>query len=218
MKIATIIPAHNEEKSIGPIVRVAKENELIDEVIVVDDGSSDTTSEVAEKNGARVIKLKNNQGKGRALEEGVKNTKADVLLFLDADLIKLSEDHLTMLLQPVIKGEADMTVGAIDRKMFGTFLNEWFRKTESPFSGMRAIKRSFWNRIPNNYKKKFYIESAITYFAKRDKIKVQPFVLEGVRHIIKEKKLGFWQGTKSRWAMNFQIVMVNLVLRLRHES
>ena len=218
MKIVAIIPAHNEEKSIGPIVRVAKENELIDEVIVIDDGSFDTTSEVAEKNGARVIKLKNNQGKGKALEQGVKNTKAELLLFLDADLIKLTRNHLTMLLQPVIKGEADMTVGAIDRKMFGTFLNEWFRKTESPFSGMRVIKRSFWNRIPNNYKKKFYIESAITYFAKRDKIKIQPFVLEGVRHIIKEKKLGFWQGTKSRWAMNFQIVMVNLILRLKHES
>ena len=218
MKIATIIPAHNEEKSLGLIVRVAKSNDLVNEVIVVDDGSTDSTSDIARDNGARVIKLDTNQGKGKALEIGVKSTKAELLLFLDADLIGLTKEHLTMLLEPVIKGKADMTVGAIDRKMFGTFLNEWFRKTESPFSGMRAIKRSFWNRIPESYKKKFYIESAITYFAKRDKIDVHPFVLEGVRHIIKEKKLGFWKGTKARWSMNAQIVIINLVLRLKHGS
>ncbi len=218
MKIATIIPAHNEEKSLGPIVRVAKRNNLIDEVIVVDDGSVDLTSKIAQDNGAKLIRLEKNQGKGKALEIGVKGTKADLLLFLDADLINLNKEHLTMLLKPVIEGKADMTVGAIDRKMFGNFLNEWFRKTESPFSGMRAIKRSFWDRIPENYKRKFYIESAITYFAKRDKINVQPFVLEEVRHIIKEKKLGFWKGTLARWNMNYQIVVVNLVLRLKRGS
>jgi len=122
---------------------------------------------------------------------------------------------LTMLLEPVLKGGADMTVGAIDRKMFGTFLNECFRKTESPFSGMRIIKRSFWEQIPGKYKKKFYVESVITYLAKKSKLKVQPFVLQGVRHIMKEKKMGFWQGTGARWKMNAQIVFINFVLRMR---
>jgi len=218
MKIAAIIPAYNEEKSISPIIRAAKENDLISEVIVVDDGSSDATSEIAQENGVEVVKIENNQGKGNALEMGVQETKADILLFLDADLVGLTSQHLTMLLEPVLQGSAEMTVGAIDRKMFRTFLNEWFRKTESPFSGMRAIKRSFWEKIPKKYKKKFYIESVITYLAKKNNIKVQPFVLEGVRHITKEKKMGFWEGSKARWKMNWQIVLINFTLRLKSKD
>jgi len=217
-KVAAIIPAHNEEKSISPIIGVAKENDLINEVIVVDDGSSDATSEVARENGVKVVRIENNQGKGNALEVGVQETDANILLFLDADLIGLTSKHLTMLLEPVLQETVDMTVGAIDRKMFGTFLNEWFRKTESPFSGMRAIKRSFWKQIPKKYKKKFYIESVITYLAKKNHLKVQPFVLEGVRHIIKEKKMGFWEGTKARWKMNWQIILINFALRLKNKN
>jgi len=215
MKIAAIIPAYNEEKSIEPVIRVAKENDLVDEVIVVDDGSFDATTEIARKNGAKVVRIENNQGKGNALETGVQKTDADILLFLDADLVGLTPQHLTMLLEPVLQGVAEMTVGAIDRKMFRTFLNEWFRKTESPFSGMRVIKRSFWEKVPKKYKKKFYIESVITYLAKKNNLKVSPFVLEGVRHITKEKKMGFWEGSKARWKMNWQIVSINLVLRLK---
>ncbi len=215
MKVATIIPAYNEEESIGPVVRVARENNLINEVIVVDDGSSDATSEIARENEAKVVRIENNQGKGKALEIGVQQTKADLLLFLDADLVGLTSQHLTMLLEPVLKGSADMTVGAIDRKMFRTFLNEWFRKTESPFSGMRAIKRSFWEKIPKKYKKKFYIESVITYLAKKNNLKVVPFVLGGVRHITKERKMGFWEGSKARWKMNWQIALINIVLRFK---
>ena len=218
LKVAVIIPAHNEEKSISPIIMVAKENDLINEVIVVDDGSSDATSEIAKRNEVRVVRTENNQGKGNALEVGVQETDAGILLFLDADLIGLTSQHLTMLLEPVLEGSVDMTVGAIDRKMFGTFLNEWFRKTESPFSGMRAIKRSFWEQISKKYKKKFYIESVITYLAKKNNLKVQPFVLKGVRHIIKEKKMGFWEGTKARWKMNGQIVLINLILRLKTKN
>jgi glycosyltransferase involved in cell wall biosynthesis len=215
MKVAAIIPAYNEEKSIGPVVRAAKDNNLIDEVIVVDDGSFDMTSVIAQDSGGRVVRTENNQGKGRALEKGVQSTDANILLFLDADLIGLTPKHLSMLLEPVMRGEVEMTVGAIDRKMFGTFLNEWFRKTESPFSGMRVIKRSFWEEVPGRYKKKFYVESVITYLAKKNKMRTQPFVLEGVKHIVKENKMGFWKGSKARWKMNGQIILINLALRFR---
>jgi len=215
MKVAAIIPAYNEEKSIGPVVMAAKDNNLIDEVIVVDDGSSDTTSDIAQESGGKIVRTEKNQGKGRALDKGVQSTDADILLFLDADLIGLTPKHLTMLLEPVMRGEVKMTVGAIDRKMFGTFLNEWFRKTESPFSGMRVIERSFWEEIPKRYKKKFYVESAITYLAKRNKMRTQPFVLEGVRHIVKESKMGIWKGSKARWRMNGQIILINIALRVR---
>ena len=62
-KVAVIIPAYNEEKTIGSVVKVAMDNGLmtmIDEVIVVDDGSSDMTAENAQKMGASIIKIKSN--------------------------------------------------------------------------------------------------------------------------------------------------------------
>ncbi len=215
MKVAAIIPAYNEAKTISAVVKVAKSNILIDEVFVVDDGSLDKTAAVAREVGANVVRIKNNQGKGRALEIGVQRVDSEILLFLDADLVGLTSGHIDNLLKPVMSGEADMTVGAIDRKMFGIFLDSWLRRTESPFSGMRAIKRDFWDKIPKCYKKKFYIESAITYLAKENKLRIKPLILDGVNHIIKEKKMGFWKGTKERCKMNAQIILINLFLKMK---
>jgi len=70
MKTVAIIPAYNEEKSIGNVLDMVVNHPLIDEVIVVDDGSVDSTSLVAKNhNASRVITLKENVGKGKALAQ-----------------------------------------------------------------------------------------------------------------------------------------------------
>lgn len=218
MKTAVIIPAYNEEKTLGPIIETAQKSPLVEEVVVVDDGSFDRTAEIAEDYKAKLIKNKNKLGKGRALNRGVANSQAEVLLFLDADLVNLKPQHLDDLLRPVLEQGYDMSVGAVDRSQIGNFLNRIFQRVESPFSGMRVLKRSFWESIPEKLKKDFYIESVITYLAKKNNLNVFPLVLEGVEHITKESKLGFWPGTKARWAMNFQIIFINLVLRLSFKN
>ena len=214
MKTAVIIPAHNEEKTIADVIKAVRDCGLLDEIIVVDDGSFDRTAEIAERAGARVVGSKENLGKGEALELGVGESNAEILLFLDADLVNLEAGHIRDLLNPVLEQGYDMSVGAVDRSQLSNIFNKVFQKIESPFSGMRVIKRSFWETIPEKRKRDFYVESAITYLAKKRKMKVSPLVLEGVRHITKEKKLGFWEGTKARWKMNFQIIFINLALRL----
>jgi len=214
MKTAVVIPAHNEEKTIGDVIKAVRDCGILDELIVVDDGSFDRTAEIAKKAGARVLRSKENLGKGEALKAGVKASDAEILLFLDADLVNLKAGHIKNLLEPVLSRGFDMSVGAVDRSQIGNFLNRIFQKVESPFSGMRVIKRSFWETIPEKRKKDFYVESTITYLAKKRKMKVFPLVLGGVRHITKENKLGFWEGTKARWKMNFQIIFINLALRL----
>jgi glycosyltransferase involved in cell wall biosynthesis len=218
MKTAVVIPAYNEEKTIANVIKAAKQSQLLDEIIVVDDGSFDRTKEIAQDLGIRVISNPENLGKGEALMKGVEITDADVLLFLDADLIGFNTNHIDKLLIPVLEKDYDMSVGAVDRSQMGNFLNRIFQKVESPFSGMRVIKRSFWEEVPEKYKKDFYVESVITYLAKKRKLKVFPLVLYGVRHVVKEKKMGFWQGTKERWKMNFQIVFINLALRLNFRN
>ena len=69
MKISAIIPAFNEEPRIGNVLDVVKEMELIEEIIVVDDGSTDNTYKVAIKKGVKVIRLDSNKGKGAAILE-----------------------------------------------------------------------------------------------------------------------------------------------------
>ncbi len=216
MKTAAIIPAYNEEKSLGDVLNVVVGHPLIGEVIVVDDGSKDSTSVVAKAhNVSRVITLNENGGKGRALDIGVQNTEADIILFLDADLIGFRQIHVTNLIKPVIDKECEMTVGAIDRSKLSSALNRKLNRIESPFSGMRAIKRNVWDIVPEAYKNKFYIETAITYLAKKKGIKVKPMVLTGVTHIIKEKKMGFWKGHWARWKMHWNIIWASILLRIK---
>lgn len=95
-KTAAIVAALNEEKNIGNVLKVLLNSDVIDEVIVVDDGSTDKTADISRGEGAKVISLpkKGGSGKGNAMVQGVKNTDAEVVSFFDADLIGLTEDHI----------------------------------------------------------------------------------------------------------------------------
>jgi hypothetical protein len=84
---------------------------LIEEVIVVDDGSSDATSAiVAGFAGVRLITLPQNRGKTAALATAIAQAKGPLLLLVDADLIGLSREDLTALIQPVLRGRADLSI------------------------------------------------------------------------------------------------------------
>ena len=71
--VSIVIPAYNEEATVAQVVTVARKLEYVDEVIVVDDGSSDRTVEEAKSAGATVISHITNEGKGSAIKTGFKN-------------------------------------------------------------------------------------------------------------------------------------------------
>lgn len=213
-KVAAIVPAFNEEKTIGKVIEALLAVPEIDEIIVVDDGSNDKTSQIAQKFKVKLIRLKENIGKGQALEIGSRATQAKILLFTDADLLKIKPSHFQKLLEPVLKNQVEMTVGSVDRSNFSKIFRWILLKVESPVAGMRVLKREFWEKIPEEYKKRYFVESALTYFAKKYKIKTKFFILDGVSHLIKEKKYGFVFGTKARAKMFAEIVLVNILLRL----
>lgn len=214
MKISAIIPAFNEEKTIASIIKEVKSNPLISEVIVVDDGSLDKTFDVAKKSKARVIKILKNEGKGEAMERGVKETDAPILMFIDADLINFNSCHIDLMLKPIILGEAEMSLGAIDRSKLGKIFSWFIEKTEMPFCGTRVLKRDFWLTIPDKYKKRYYVESALGYYAKKRNLRLKTVVLRGVKHVVKEKKYGLWEGAVARTKMFSQMLIINLVLRI----
>ena len=86
-----IVPAFNEEKNIEEVLKVLMGSKDLDEVILVDDGSTDKTAKIAEKLGAKVVKLQKNEGKGNAMKQGFKAANASVGIFFDADLIGLTK-------------------------------------------------------------------------------------------------------------------------------
>jgi glycosyltransferase involved in cell wall biosynthesis/CheY-like chemotaxis protein len=109
-RLTAIIPAYNEQVAIGSIVLNAMMH--VDRVIVIDDGSTDKTAEVAVLAGAELIKHKTNMGKGKALKTGFEAAKdAEIILTLDADGQHKTAD-IPKLLKPIIDGEADIVNGS----------------------------------------------------------------------------------------------------------
>src|SRR5215213_4508522 len=108
LRVAAIVPAYNEEATVTEVLSALKATPGIDEILVVSDGSTDGTVEIARSLGLRTIHLRENQGKGRAMAIGVAHTDAPILLFVDGDILNLTKDLLTRLIEPVVSGRSDM--------------------------------------------------------------------------------------------------------------
>lgn len=198
MKISLIIPAYNEEKTICDVIYVAQNNPFIDEIIVVNDGSTDKTPIIAKRMGVNLINFKENKGKGYALYEGVKASVGDIIVFLDADLIDLKPFHITELIRPIIEGEYLTTCGIFEKGRFATDLSHKL----TPFlSGQRAMIRSLWENFKFDPEIRYGFEITLSDYFWRNRIKVKYVVLEGVTQLMKEEKIGTKEGRKSRFRM-----------------
>lgn len=110
MKISVIIPAFNEERSIGKVITDIPK-ELVHEIIVVDNACTDRTVEVAESAGARVVR-EERRGYGYACLAGIAALNApDIVVFLDGDYSDYPAE-MSMLVQPILSGEAEMVIGS----------------------------------------------------------------------------------------------------------
>ena len=109
-KISVIIPAYNEEESLPHVLNDLPQDRL-HQIIVVDNRSTDRTSEVARANGAKVVYEKR-QGYGQACLSGMDALDApDIVVFLDGDYSDYPEE-IDLLLEPILRGEADFIVGS----------------------------------------------------------------------------------------------------------
>jgi glucosyl-3-phosphoglycerate synthase len=156
LTVSVIIPAFNEERTVSHVVKVVKSLNYIKEVIVVDDGSTDQTAQMALDAGATVINHLKNRGKGAAIKTGFKNSKGDIVVFLDADLHNLTKNQVDNIIKPIMNGEADITktkfkreAGRVTELTAKPLLNFFFPeiKFDQPLSGQFAAKRSFLNKI-----------------------------------------------------------------------
>lgn len=144
-KVSAIIPAYNEEEKIGEVVEETKKH--VDEVIVVDDGSTDETREEAERAGARDLLNQEKKGYIGAIKTGFKEAKGDIIVTLDGDGEHRPED-IPRLIAPIVRGEADLVLGSREDPLsirFSERLLNWlanFRvNVRDSGTGFRALQR-----------------------------------------------------------------------------
>ncbi|MEN6370633.1 MAG: glycosyltransferase family 2 protein [Armatimonadota bacterium] len=191
-RVAVLIPAYNEADRIADTIKAARGIEGIDEILVIDDGSTDDTSGQAEAAKAdRVVVLPSNKGKGKALEAGIAATDAGIILMLDADLAS-SAKAAEALLEPVTSGRADMTIAVLPSvKNSGGFgfavgLARWGiqkftgETMSAPLSGQRALKKEIVERM-GGFDYGFGVETGLTIDAFKMGYKVEE-VPVGISH------------------------------------
>ncbi len=155
-KVSVIIPAYNEEDTVGKVVEVVKKVSFVDEIIVVNDGSKDNTEAEAAKAGAIVINHETNKGKGEALNTGFKEAECDIIAFIDADIYNLTSKKVEAMIRPILEGKAEITKtkfaresGRVTELTAKPLLNFFFPEIsfEQPLSGQFAARKEILKKI-----------------------------------------------------------------------
>ncbi len=208
---AAIVPAYNEEKTVGDVVKTLVASGAFREVIVVSDGSTDGTARAAREAGATLVhELAGNRGKGAALAHGVMHTDAPVVCFFDADLRNLTAAHVGALLAPVASGKEYMHVGLRDRGPFWTALSSVLPLV----SGERALRRELFDGLPGRYLAGFKVETALNYFCKANGLAVGALPLPGLSIRRKYQKVGVLRAAAQYCRMWAQVAAAMIEVRL----
>jgi glycosyltransferase involved in cell wall biosynthesis len=209
--IAAILPAYNEEGNIAPVLQVLHDTEILDEILLVDDGSTDHTAGIMHQAAAQdkrmqVIQHEKNQGKGQAIFTGWAATCAPILLLLDADLKNLTPGHLRDLLDPVIDHRADMTLGLFIGGHLTTDLSHWI----TPFlSGQRGLRSDLMKQVSREAAAGYGFEVALSIAARQGGYRTRNVPLKGMWHPsseIRPERGGFWPGFVWKLRMYRQII------------
>jgi glycosyltransferase involved in cell wall biosynthesis len=219
--IAAIIPTYNEEINVAGILEVLHATTILDEVIFVDDGSSDRTVEILQRAASmdqrfRVIQHEKNSGKGQAIFSGWAATNASILLLLDADLKNLTPYHIQALLDPVIDNHTDMTLGLFRGGHFNTDFSHWI----TPFlTGQRGLRAELLKYVSREASAGYGFEVALTVAARQKGYRKRAVTLKGVWHpsSTTRSERGFWYGAYWKARMYGQILRAwYLATRERH--
>lgn len=210
--VAAVIPAHDDESpTIGSVVGAAVQAGTVDEVIVVDNEASRATVELAQTAGASVVPCQE-LGKGQAMAAGVAATEAEIILFLDADLIGLTVDHVDRLVGGV-DTRVGMTMGLFDR---GPIQNWWFVNSLPILTGQRALWRQLFEALDAEDYKGYKVEAALNSLCAALNVPTEAFVCDGLWHRTKEEKLATpTLGFATKQAMLLTAVWGYASFRLR---
>jgi glycosyltransferase involved in cell wall biosynthesis len=213
--VTAVVAAFNEADRLGAVLDVLRSYPGFDEVITVDDGSTDRTSEVAASHGIHVIKHTGNLGKGRAIANGISAARGDIIFCSDADITGLTHEIIEEIIAPVCEGRVDMSIGMQGSKIYSTRPILFFTPL---LSGQRAFTKEFWTRIPDTFKERFRVETALNFYAIHAGKSLQCKTYPDLRQKIKEDKYGFADGFLRRMSMYGDIIAANWMLHTRRFS
>lgn len=208
--ICCIIPAHNEESTVGDVVRAVVDSRAFDVVLCVDDGSSDATAERASAAGVPVLQLSPNRGKGEAMVAGIEALGARRhagVGFVDADLMGLEPHHVSAMRRGFDYG-FDQSIA----------LKDWGARNplnlRTPLiSGQRIVSQKVLAGVPRDCFRGYGIETGINDASDRAGGRVFLTVMRGVRGRSKREKSGLWTGLRGDVRMHWQLGTVARALR-----
>lgn len=196
IKISVIVPCYNEEMKVAGVLRDLLKIKTIYEVIAVNDGSTDGTLKVLNtfNNKIRIVSYKKNKGKGNAMAEGIKKAKGEIIVFMDAHLENLNSSHLNSLTYPLIRGQADITLGS----QLGRY---------DPLIKITG-QRAYWRKdivplVTKMSKERYGVEVYLNHSLRRKRIKMVR--LKGMKHLLKHEKMPLSQMPSQFWNEGVEI-------------
>lgn len=205
-KISAIICAYNEASTIKDVVTKVSDY-FFDEVIVINDGSTDKSDEILKEISKfydfRYIVLPENKGKGFAMVTGIENTSSEIVVFIDADLSNLNDLHFFQLINPLIKKEADMVLGQASETLIKYNANPF-----KSLTGQRALLRKDILIIIDKMKQsRFGVETLINLHYKSEGKTVKHVRLQDLKHPTKFTKVSKQQALIEFIKEGHQIIL-----------
>lgn len=185
-RVSAVVPAYNEQKTIYRVLSALKKSPRIDEIICINDGSTDNTvKQIKRIKGLTFINLKKNHGKGYAVARGVYKAQGDIIVFLDADLHNLSEHLIEQITTPLLTNQYRVAIG------YPSYYS--FDRLFKPLSGQRAyFKKDLLPYLGKLEKKGYGIELYLNHIFRKSKIKI--FALDGMKYSLKIEKQLSWDA------------------------
>jgi glycosyltransferase involved in cell wall biosynthesis len=186
--VSIVICAYNEEPTIKNVIESCHRFNPESEIVLVDDGSQDATQQIVEDLQKDIpisyIRMNENKGKSYAMVVGVENSRRDIILFFDADITNIKQEHFNHLLAPIFNAEADMVLGQPSETLIDYRIN--------PFKGLtgeRALLKKDIEPILEDIRDiRFGVETYINLHFQAHGKKLKYRVLEGLTHPTKYEK------------------------------
>ena len=211
LSVSCLIPAYNEGANIGRVLEVVEKLSFLDEIIVIDDGSSDNTSEVVQQhqkknNALKLISSSVNCGKTVTIQRGVNACQGDIVVMLDSDLINLKPEHVRKLVSAIKDETYDLVIldRAGDRKAIWGWTN-----CARFFGGERAFRKKDFLQIEFPVQGGFLLEITMNLNFILQKKQIKTIYCDNLFTLHHYSKQGPKEGFKHYWKMSGEILAVS---------